>query len=151
VAATLASALTLFYLTQVYEPGPSPYFTRCFIKIRPCDLLVYLAGPAVFYGACAVVFLSRRPNVIASYLVFLPLPLLFGVLGSLHRLITDFALIAAKGPSFARGCVCGTVSEHLVLPLEALVLTIPSCLVLAVGLFIRTLRAKGQPTDEHSA
>ena len=42
-------------------------------------LLVGL-GFALFIGACAVVTLSRRPNLVAAYLVLLPMPLFAGIL-----------------------------------------------------------------------
>lgn len=104
-------------------------------------LTVVLAGVAVFAGACFAVAASRRPAVIASCLILLPLPLMVGVCGALKGQIASLAVLsmssaaAAKlsGPDIAGGVAAG------LLPLfVALLVTWPSYLVLAAGLIART-------------
>jgi hypothetical protein len=96
-AATGASAQAVGRMAQEGARPPEPYLVWMIRSLGLFGFLSLLTGLAVFVGACFVVYLARRPAVIASYLVFLPLPLI------------------------------------------ALVLTLPSYLVLAIGLFVRTL------------
>ena len=105
-----------------------------------------LSAAAVFLGACLVVFLARRPAVIASYMVFLLLPLLLGALGALKSCVSSFSVIAIADIQLKQSEIFRGLSEALLLPLESLIVTLPSYLLLAVGLFVRTLRIGGGPT-----
>jgi hypothetical protein len=56
-------------------------------------VVIPLAALMVFLGACLVVAMSRRPAVIAAYLVFLPLPLLIGLYGTIEGFIAVYSVI----------------------------------------------------------
>ena len=83
-AVTEAIAQSPALLAQVHSPVHESYMVWVIRSLGLFGLLTLLAGAAVFLGACLVVFLARRPAVIASYLVFLLLPLLFGTIGRLR-------------------------------------------------------------------
>jgi hypothetical protein len=102
--------------------------------------LTLLVGAAIFVGACLVVFRTRRPAVIASYLVFLLLPWLLAILGALKGSVASFPVIAAAGLELKQSQIFGGLAQVLLLLLVALVVTLPSYLVIAIGLFVRTLR-----------
>jgi hypothetical protein len=106
------------------------------------DLLSLLAGLAVFVGACFVVARARRPAVIASYLVFLLLPLLFAILGGLKGAVASSAVLAGAEVEIKQWEVFAGISQALLMLLMALMVTIPSYFVIAIGLFVRTLQAQ---------
>ena len=109
-------------------------------------VLALLAGAVVFLGACFVVSFARRPAVIAAYLVFLLLPPLLGILGALAGIVSAFSVLARTAGEIKQSAICGALAEALVTPLTALMITLPSYGVIAIGLFVRTLRADGRPT-----
>ena len=90
-------------------------------------------------------FSARRPAVIAAYMVFLLLPLLLGILGGSTLSHVRFAR-QSGGASSSQ--ICGGLAEALIRPLTALEITLPSYLVLAIGLFVRTL-VGGKPSVVH--
>jgi hypothetical protein len=102
-------------------------------------LLGMLSGAAVFVGAWLVVLLARRPAVIAAYLVFLLLPLLFGIIGGLKGTVSSFAVLALTDTAIKQSAIFAGLAETLVPILAAFVTILPSYLVVAVGLFVRTL------------
>ena len=83
-------------------PGASPplqesyaaWLVRC---LGLFGFMTLLTGAAVFLGACFVVFLARRPAVIAAYMVFLLLPLLLGILGGSTAVVSMFGSLARSG------------------------------------------------------
>jgi len=104
--------------------------------------LIPVVALLVFLGACLVVALNRRPSVIAAYLVVLPLPALIGIYATLSGFITGYSVFfsAAEGDpgvSFAQHVTL--VASCLVSSLFGLLLTAPSYVILAVGLFVRAL------------
>lgn len=105
-------------------------------------LVIPLAGLAVFIGACIVVASNRRPAVIAAFLVFLPLPLMIGMFGSVHGFISSFQIIATGGATPKPSDVAMGISTGLFTTLVGLLVTFPSFFVLAFGLFFRTLLEK---------
>jgi hypothetical protein len=106
-----------------------------------------LAGMAVFLGACVVVVLARRPKAIAFYRMFLLLPLLFGVLGAVKACVSSLAVLDVPGVRISAIQVAAVVFHAALTPLgDALVVTLPSVLVLAIGQFVRTRRADRRPT-----
>lgn len=104
-------------------------------------LVLPLAGFALFVGACLVVALSRRPAVVAAYLVFLPLPLLIGVCGSLEGFIRSLSIIAMAGGTPRAADVAEGISTGLFTSWVGLLVVFPTYFVLALGLFLRTLLA----------
>jgi hypothetical protein len=112
-------------------------------------LLTVLSAVAVFIGACVVVFKSRRPAVIASYMAFLLLPLLFGIIGALNAIISTFDVLAMTDVRIdvRQSQVLGFMAEVSLFPLIALISTLPSYFVLSIGLFVRTIFAGTRPRD----
>jgi len=102
-------------------------------------LVLPLAGFVIFIGACLVVARSRRPAVIAAYLVFLPLPLLIGVYGSIRGFIASYSVIAMSTSTPNPAEVAEGISTALFTSLVGLMVTFPAYFVLAIGLFTRTL------------
>ncbi|MCH5374186.1 MAG: MotA/TolQ/ExbB proton channel family protein [Planctomycetes bacterium] len=132
--------LSINLLAQLQAPVQRSYLSWMFSSLGPIyGLLIPLAGITVFLGACLVVAMSRRPAVIAAYLVFLPLPLLIGVFGSIQGLIASYAVIAASTTSPKPADVAAGVSTALFTVLIGLLVSFPSYFVLAVGLLMRTL------------
>ncbi len=110
-------------------------------------LLLPLSGFAVFVGACVVVAQSRRPAVIAAYLVFLLLPVLIGVFSSLDGFISGFGVIARGGATPKASEIASGISMGLFTSLVGLLVTFPSYFVFAFGLFIRTVQAGKSDTQ----
>ncbi len=144
-AATEAIAGSPCLFAQADSPASHSYAMWVVASLGLLGLLMLLSGAAIFLGACLVVFLARRPAVIASYLVFLLLPLLLGVLGALKSFVSCFAVIAMAGVTLKQSQICAGLTEALLLPWYALMVTLPSYLVIAIGLFVRTLLAGEQP------
>lgn len=105
-------------------------------------LLIPLTGFALFIGACCVVGLNRRPAVVAAFLVFLPLPLMIGLFGSVHGFISSLSIIATAGSTPRPSEIAEGISMGLFTTLVGLLVTFPSFFVLAFGLFFRTLMDK---------
>jgi len=112
-------------------------------------LTILLAGVSIFAGACFAVAKSRRPAVIASCLVLLPLPLLVGICGALKGQIASLSVLAASPEAVAKlsgADIAGGVAAGLLPLFVALMVTWPSYLVLAAGLIVRTAHVKsGSP------
>jgi hypothetical protein len=129
-------------LAQVDEPEQQSFLLWLLECLGLFGALAVLAGMAIFFGSWIVVFATRRPAVIASYLVFLPLPMLLAVAGALKGLVGVFSVVAMSGTELKQTHIMGALSETLVLPLSALLVTIPSLVVVGIGLFIRALLAE---------
>jgi len=124
---------------------PKPYVVWMLESLGLFGFLSMAAGLAVFLGACLVVALARRPAVTASFMAFLPLPLLLGAAGAVKGFVSAFTVVARSDVALRSSEVAAIVSEALLPLLGALMETIPSCLVLATGLFLRTLLADRRP------
>lgn len=142
-------------VTESYAQGES-YGQWVIRSLGICGLMTFLMGAVIFVGACVVVFRVRRPAVIASYLVFLGLPLLLGILGAITRPFgapadfpfTDVPLTDVTVP---QSRILDGVSGALLSLRFAIMVTLPSYFVLAIGLFVRTLRTRGCPGPTESA
>lgn len=138
-------------LAQAHAPAGESFASWLVRSLGLCGFLALLAGAAVFVGACLVVFLSRRPAVIAAYLVFLLLPLLLAIIGALKGSVSSFAVLGASDIQIKQSQIFGGLAQALLLPLTALMVTFPSYLVIAIGLFVRALRAECQGTSGRKA
>jgi len=107
-------------------------------------LLILLAGLLVFVGACAVVVGSRRPAVIAAYLVFLPLPLLISALAVIYGALQSCLVLAASTASPRPSEIAWGMATVWCTLLAGLIAMLPSYAVLGVGLFVRTLSSPQQ-------
>ena len=124
------------------EPPPSESFLYWVIRTGGGGALIMLMGLALFIGSCLVVAWSQRPAVIASFLVFLFLPLLFAMIDVLKFNVCTLSVLSVVEVKLKATNVYAGLAKTLLLPLDALCVTLPSYLVLAIGLFVRTLRAK---------
>jgi hypothetical protein len=129
------------------EPVSQSYLAWIVQSLGPFYLLVLpLAGLVVFAGACLVVALSRRPSVIAAYLVFVPLPFLIGCWGSVTGIISSLQVIATAGTTPKPAELSAGISTALFTTLVGMALCWPSYLLVSVGLFLRTIAAGRRDT-----
>ena len=134
---------SMLLFAQAEGPVQRSFLSWMFNSLGPFYALVLpLSGLAVFVGACLVVCLSRRPALIAAYLVFLPLPLMLGVLGSIDGFISSFAVIATSPTAPKPSEVAEGISTGLFTSLVGLMVTFPAYIVAAIGLFLRTLSSR---------
>ena len=110
-------------------------------------LIVIVLGVAIFIAVCRVVAKSRQTSTLAAYLVLLPLPTFIAVLGQLKGIVASLSVIALSGvqPSgqeWAGGFAASAVSIFL-----ALLVTLPSYLVLAYGLLASTRESSASPAQ----
>jgi hypothetical protein len=143
--ASLAIAQGPWLLAQGPPPVPKPFAIWLIRSLGLWGLGTVLSGAAVFVGACLVVFLARRPAVIASYTIFLLLPLLLGALGAIKACVSSFAVLATTDVVIRQSQIFAGLAEICVLLMTALTVTLPSYVVIAIGLFVRTLAADGRP------
>jgi hypothetical protein len=132
-------------LPGALSPVPQNYAQWVIMSLGLPGVLMLLSAAGIFVGAWFVVFLGRRPAVIASYMVFLLLPLLLAAFGALKGCVSSFGVIALAHVKVEQWQIFMGLSEALILPMMALTATIPSYLVLAIGLFVRTLCAAEKP------
>ena len=104
-------------------------------------LLLPLSGLAVFLGACLVVALSRRPATIASYLVILPLPLLFGLFGTVEGLIAGWSVIGMSTTMPRMNELGELFSTALFTTFVGFLVNAPAYFVVAIGLPMRSIFA----------
>ena len=102
-------------------------------------LAIPLTGLLVFIGACFVVKMSKRPAVIASYLLFLPAPMLIGIIASIHGMINSMEVIVFAGGTPEASAIGMRISMALFSSFFGMFVSAPSYLVLSFGLFIRTV------------
>ena len=72
--------------------------------------------------------------------LFLPLPLMIGVLGSLQGALASFMVIANAGATPRPSEIAAGIAMALCSSLVGLLVTFPSYFVLAGGLFLRTIQ-----------
>jgi hypothetical protein len=122
------------------EPVQQSLLSWMFNALGPFyGLVLPLSGLAVFIGACLVVALSRRPAVIAAYLVLVPTPFLIGIFGTFHGFIASYSIIATSGSTPKASEVGMGISTGLFTSLLGLAVTFPAYFVVALGLFVRTV------------
>jgi hypothetical protein len=106
-----------------------------------CALVLPLVGLTLFFGVCFAVARSRRPSMIAAWLVLVPVPLMIGLQITLQRFVVTLATVSLSPaqPTFAESA--GFVANSLVPLLVGMLETWPSFLVVAGGLLVRTIQA----------
>jgi uncharacterized protein (DUF983 family) len=108
---------------------------------RATCLVILTIGLAAFIGACFVVA-KCRPATIASCLVLLPLPLIVSVFGLLGGLVQSLLVLSASPESQPTTAQFATAAAASLSPLFLwFTVTLPSYLVLGIGLVLRTLKA----------
>jgi len=108
--------------------------------------LIPLAGGVVFLGAFFVVLVSRKPRVIAAFFVFLPLPFILALFAAFSRQLASLSVLAASTANPTAAQWSEGLSAMIVPLLVAIHLTLPSYLLLSLGLLITTMiAARRQP------
>jgi len=109
-------------------------------------LIVILLGAAIFIVVCLVVAKSRKTSTIAAYLVLLPLPMFIEVLGQLKGIVASLSVLALSDTQLSSRDIAGGLAENAVSIFLALLVTLPSYLVLAYGLLASTRDSSAGPT-----
>jgi hypothetical protein len=137
----MSSLTPLLLLAQEDYHRPSMNLLQwMYYSLGPFYLLLLCgSGFLVFAGALAVVALSKRPAVIAAYLVFVPLPLLIGVFATFDGFISAFAVVATASAQPKPSEVAEGISTGLFSMWFGLGAMFPGYFVTSVGLFVRTL------------
>lgn len=120
------------------DPGGKSFLWWFIETMGPTGLIVILLGVAIFVAACRVVAKSRKTSTIAAYLVLLPLPTFIEVLGQLKGIVASLSVIALSGVQPSGQEWAGGFAESAVSMFLALLVTLPSYLVLAYGLLAST-------------
>lgn len=131
----------LFFLA---DAGGGAFFAWAVKSLGPAGLLIPALGFATFVGACVVVARSRRPAVIAAYLLFVPMPWLLAIFRIVSGTATSFSVIAMSDMTLKPSQIYSGLAETFLVLQVGLMATIPAYLVVAVGLFVCTLRAKNK-------
>lgn len=101
-------------------------------------LVVIVLGVANFIAACRAVAKSRRTSTLAAYLVLLPLPTFIAVLGQLKGIVAALSVLSQSETHLTNQEWAGGFAESAVSIFLALLVTLPSYLVLAYGLLAST-------------
>lgn len=111
------------------------------------SLVIPVAGLLVFFGACFVVLRSRRPAMIATWLVLVPIPLMIGFQAAVEKQLPVLLAIVISGAQPTAAEISEGIASSLV-PLYLGMLEMwPAFLVVATGLILRTIQAgKYKPT-----
>ena len=111
-------------------------------------LIIVTTGLAVFIGACFVAAKCRRPSVIASYLFFLPLPLIVAFYGAVEGQMHSLIVLSSSPevqPSASQ--IAAGVASALSPLFVAMTVTFPSYLVLVIGLMFCAAKAGKHSAD----
>jgi hypothetical protein len=103
--------------------------------------VIPVLGLATLFGACAIVARCRRKALIAAYLLFIPFPLIVAFFDLTTGMKSSFAAIASGVPVPQQAEVYAALAGSLRVLILGLVPTALAYLVVAVGLFARTLQA----------
>jgi hypothetical protein len=132
-------------IAQIHAVGArQSYFAGVIDAAGRAQFLVILTiGLAAFVGACVVVAKYRRPSVIATCLVVLPVPLMVSVFGLLLGLVRSLIVLAASPEAQPTTSQFAAAAAASVSPLLLwFAVTIPCYLVLGIGLVLCTLKAR---------
>ena len=101
-------------------------------------LIVIVLGVAIFIAVCRVVAKSRQTSTLAAYLVLLPLPLFIEVLGQLKGIVASLSVLSQSETQLTNQDITAGLAANAVSIFLALLVTLPSYLVLAYGLLAST-------------
>jgi|GEM_PF-5024880 len=110
------------------------------------DLIVIVLSVAIFIAACLAVAKSRKASTLAAYLVLLPLPTFIEVLGQLKGIVASLSVLSQTDTHLTNQEWAGGFAESAVSMLLALLVTLPSYLVLAYGLLASTRESSATKT-----
>jgi biopolymer transport protein ExbB/TolQ len=83
--------------------------------------------------------MNRRTAVIAAYLPFVALPALIGIFGVVHGMIASMSVVAFAGSSPKPSEIAAGISMSLFSALVGMMVSFPSFMVVASGLFVRAV------------
>lgn len=141
-----AYALFLFHpAVPLQEPAQRSFLSWIVHSLGIYALMIPFAGMVVFIGACLAVAKGRRPEVVASYAAFAPIPFLVSLFGAFSGAIDSFTVIAMSAASPKPSEMAEGISTALATPLVGLLACVPTYLLLGVGWVIRMLSHREPP------
>ena len=120
------------------DPGGKSFLWWFIETMGPTGLIVILLGVAIFVAACRVVAKSRQTSTLAAYLVLLPLPMFIEVLDQLRGIVASLSVLSQSETHLSNQEWAGCFAGNAVSMFLALLVTLPSYLVLAYGLLAST-------------
>jgi hypothetical protein len=128
-------------LAQDQPAAPMSYFQWVMTSLGFFGVAIPLLGFAILAGAFVVVTVNRRPAAMAAYLLFVPAPLFVALFALAKGTVASFSIVALSDIELKQSELAGGLAESGLLLVAGLLATVPSYLVVAIGLFIRTLQA----------
>ena len=120
------------------DPGGKSFLWWFIERMGLTGLIVIVLGVAIFIAVCLVVAKNRKTSTLAAYLVLLPLPLFIEALGQLKGIVASLSVLSQSETHFTNQEWAGCFAESAVSMFLALLVTLPSYLVLAYGLLAGT-------------
>ena len=114
----------------------------------PYAVMLLLLALLSFVLTLVILVRGKGPMAAAALVLVVHLPLLIGAFGALQGTMSALTVIATSSTAPRPADVAAGVSTAIVVPLVALVLTIPNYLIAAVGAFVRSLNRREQPIPE---
>ncbi len=115
-------------------------------------LFVVMTSLVVFVLTIVVVIRGRGPIVGPTLVLLLHGPFAMSIMWFLKSLIASFSVLAMSDQAVVSASVWAeALSEALLLPFEALLLTIPSYLVAVIALLVRSLGRSSDGSLESTA
>jgi len=108
--------------------------------------LLPLAGLVSFLMVLLIVMRGKGPMAAATLVLVVHVPLLIGIFGAVHGLLTSYSMIAASPTSPKPAALAAGFSTALFVPLFAILCMIPGYLVALFGGLVRALTAKSDAT-----
>ena len=136
-------------LAEIDLDNPPSFAAWALSSLGFFGLLIPFFGFAILIGACVVVA-RCRPPAIAAFLLFVPLPLMMAVFATAKGMVAAFSVIALSEIELKTSQIAGGLAETALLLIVGMLATIPSYLVIAVGLFVRTLVAGNESSPDGS-
>lgn len=104
-------------------------------------VLVLVAAGMIFVGAFHLVAKKRSPSSLASYLILLPLPAIISICGWIYGSIASLSAIATSPDLvITNQGIAGGLASSLLSVLFAILVSLPTYVVLAYGLLFREFR-----------
>ena len=137
--------ITSLVLAQAISPEMSYLGWMASALTTMSSAFIVVSAGSIFIGAYYLVTKKRPVTALASYLVLLPLPLLISICGWIYGSIASLAAIASS-PELAitNQDIAGGLAASLLSILFAILVSLPTYVVLAYGLIARDFRSPSQ-------
>lgn len=110
-------------------------------------LLVAIAGALIFLCAWLLLATRRRNSALAAYLLMVPIPVVICLIGQMSGMLSSLLVIAATPDrSVPQSDLASGFATTMAQLLFAIMVTIPTYVLLAIALLVRTTAE--QRTDE---